>query len=101
MASSIPEMKLSRIMQFDRVGITCFARTTGTGEVCSRDNHNLFALKCHFRIEGFQGHLLTIIQVFYSAETTYPITVENPHILNPEKSRRGRADPSIYRLHMG
>lgn len=63
MASSTPEVKLSRIMQFDRVGITCFARTTGTGEVCSRDNHNLFALKCHILIEDSRNLSLNVYQL--------------------------------------
>ena len=65
------------------------------------NNNNLFAPWCHFWIEVFHRFLLSVFQVFYSAEPTYPITAKYLRILSPEKSRRGRPKPSLYRLHMG
>ena len=65
------------------------------------NNNNLFAPWCHFWIEVFHRFLLSVFQVFYSAEPTYPITAKYLRILSPEKSRRGRAKPSLYHLHMG
>ena len=64
------------------------------------NNNNLFAPWCHFWIEVFHRFLLSVFQVFYSAEPTYPITAKYLRILSPEKSRRSRPKPSLYRLHM-
>lgn len=65
------------------------------------NNNNLFAPRCHFWVEVFQRRLLSVVQVFYSAEPTYPITAKYLRILSPEKSRRGRPNPSLFRLRMG
>ena len=53
--------------------------------MCALGNNNsLFASRCHFRVDVFHRFLLSVFQVFYSAEPTYPITAKYLRILSPE-----------------